>query len=291
MDKKNVALVLSGGGARGLAHIGVIEELLSQNYNITSVAGTSMGAMVGAFYAMNKMQDFKEWIYTVDKKKIFQLIDFSFGKQGLIKGDKVINAIKEIIPDVNIQDLEIPYSATATDLKSKKEVVFTKGSIYNAMRASIAIPSVFTPVKTDNALLVDGGVVNNIPINNVKRRNKDILIAVNVNANIPKYQPKIDEIETIKKQKIYKQKLIYFYRHLKKISILPHGDRMNYFNLIDQTISIMMHKNTELQLEKYSLDLLIKVSRDTCSTFDFFKAEEIVEIGRIMAAEQLVNLK
>jgi len=291
MTKQNVALVLSGGGARGLAHIGVIEELLAQNYNITSIAGTSMGSMVGAFYAMNKLQEFKEWMYTIDKRKTFQLVDFSFGNQGLIKGERVINAMKEIIPDINIENMNIPYSATATDIISKKEVVFTSGSVYEAIRASIAIPSVITPVKTESGLLVDGGVVNNIPIDNVKRIKDDILIAVDVNANVPSIKPAITKKEALKKYTIYQNKLKSFHQHLKKINPLHHEDRMNYFNLINQTISLMMHQMSELHLEKHSVDLLINISRDTCSTFDFFKAEEIVETGRYITSEQLITLK
>ena len=124
----NVSLVLSGGGARGIAHIGVIEELEKQGFNIKSISGTSMGSLVGAVYAVGKMQEYKNWIYTLDRLDVFKLIDFTFSSQGLVKGDRVFKKMKEFIPDTNIEDLEIHYAATAADIINNKEVVFTKGS-------------------------------------------------------------------------------------------------------------------------------------------------------------------
>jgi NTE family protein len=165
--KQKVSLVLSGGGARGIAHIGVIEELEKQGFEIASISGTSMGAVVGGVYALGKMEEYKNWLYTLDKIKIFSLIDFSFSTQGLVKGDKLLNTVKAFIPDANIEDLSIPYAAIAADIINKKEVVFTKGSLFDAIRASMAIPTVFTPVKTEHGLLIDGGIINNMPINHV----------------------------------------------------------------------------------------------------------------------------
>jgi len=191
--KVNVSLVLSGGGARGIAHIGVIEELEKQGLEIKSIAGTSMGALVGGIYAVGKLQEYKNWMYTLDKIDVFKLIDFTLSSQGLIKGDRVFKKMKEFIPDMNIEELKIHYTATATDIINKKEVVFTKGSIYEAIRASVAFPSVLTPVKKDDSVLVDGGVMNNVPINHVKRTRDDILIVVYVNAVIPVYKPFISK--------------------------------------------------------------------------------------------------
>jgi len=133
---KNVTLVLSGGGARGFAHIGAIEELESRGYIINSIAGTSMGSLIGGVYATGKLNEFKEWAYNLDKQEVFKLIDFSFSNQGLIKGDKVLKTMKKFIPDANIEDLKIKYTATAFDLAQNKEIVFREGSLYNAIRAS-----------------------------------------------------------------------------------------------------------------------------------------------------------
>jgi NTE family protein len=152
--KEKVSLVLSGGGARGIAHIGVIEELEKQGFEIKSIAGTSMGALVGGIYAVGKLQEYKNWMYTLDKLDVFKLIDFTLSSQGLIKGDRVFKKMKEFIPDMNIEELNIHYAATATDLINKEEVVFTKGSVYKSIRASTAIPSVLTPVKKDNQYIL-----------------------------------------------------------------------------------------------------------------------------------------
>jgi NTE family protein len=285
--KQKVSLVLSGGGARGIAHIGVIEELERQNYEIYSVTGTSMGAIVGGVYALGKLEEYKKWLFTLDKRKVFSLVDFTLSSQGLIKGDKVFKKMKEFISDANIEDLQINYAAVATDILNRKEVVFTQGSIYSAIRASVAIPTVFTPVKTENGLLVDGGVLNNIPISHAKRTANDMLIAVDVNANIPMKKSSESIKENTVKQSVYQNKVLDFYSHLRKVHPKNHEEHLSYFNLISKTISLMTHRISQLSLENYSPDLLIEVSHDSCSMYDFYKAEEMVETGRNAAKESL----
>ncbi|MDA3952133.1 MAG: patatin-like phospholipase family protein [Bacteroidales bacterium] len=281
--KQKVSLVLSGGSARGIAHIGVIEEIERQGYEIVSVSGTSMGSMVGGIYALGKLEEFKNWLYTLDKMRVFNLVDFTFSSQGLVKGDKVFNTMKEFIHDDNIENLKIHFVATATDIINGKEVVFTQGSVFEAIRASIAIPTVFTPVKTEKGLLVDGGVLNNIPINHVKRTSKDLLIVVNVNADVPILKSVIYKKEVEKKQSIYLNKIKEFRDHLYKTSPSNHKEKLSYFNLIDKTISLMINQMAQMSLSTFYPDILINISRETCGNFDFYKAEELVEIGRIEA--------
>lgn len=284
---QKVSLVLSGGGARGIAHIGVVEELVKQGFVITSVAGTSMGALVGGVYVLGKMNEFKNWIYTLDKIKTFSLVDFTISTQGIVKGDRVLNKMKEFIPDVNIEDLSLPYVAIAADIINRKEVVFTKGSVFNAIRASISIPTVFTPVKTENGLLVDGGIINNIPINHVKRIAGDILIAVNVNADIPVNKQHITRKAAKISQSIYQKKINEFKNQLQKINPLGHNEKFGYFELISKTIGLMTYHNSQMSLDKYSPNILINISRDSCTTYDFYKAEELVEIGRYSAKQSI----
>jgi len=278
--KQKVALVLSGGGARGIAHIGVIEELEKQGYEITSIAGTSMGSLVGGVYALGKLEVFKNWICTLDKRRVFNLVDFALSKQGMIKGDRVLKKMKDFIPDTNIEDLSIPYVAVAADLLHKEEVAFSEGSIYEAIRASISIPTVLTPVKTGDRLLVDGGVMNNIPINQVKRTAGDLLVVVNVNANIPASAPQLSLEESKKTHSTYQNKLKEFYNHLKKINPLGHDEKLGYFTLITKTLDLMTDHMSQMTLSMFSPDILINVSRDSCTLYDFYKAEEMVEIGR-----------
>ena len=165
---KDIALVLSSGGARGLAHIGVIEELESRGYHITSIAGCSMGALIGGVYAAGKLTEFREWMKTIDRKKMLELTDFSLSLNHFVKGKRIIETIMEFVPDVAIEDLPIPYSAVAADLKEGREVVFSKGSLFEAIRASISLPSFYEPVQRDGMILIDGGVINPIPLNRVR---------------------------------------------------------------------------------------------------------------------------
>lgn len=286
--KPRITLVLSGGGARGIAHIGVIEELERRGYEIASIAGTSMGALVGGVYADDAMPPFKEWMLSLDKWKIFRLVDFTLGRQGMVRGDKVFNKMKDFIPDTLIENLRIPYVAVAVDLIGKKEVVFREGSLFDAIRASVSIPSVFTPVRTKDALLVDGGVLNNIPVNHARRIPGDLLVVVNVNSIIPFSRPKISREEDEKQKRAYQKKIEEFQSHLQKI--LPHNpaeknsqgneEKMGYFNLIEKTVGLMTDRLAQLAMKDYSPDILIEVSHEACGTFDFYRAGEMVEIGR-----------
>jgi len=286
-----ISLVLSGGGARGMAHIGVIEELQARGHEIVSVAGTSMGSVIGGAFALGKMTEFKEWLYTLDKMKVFGLVDFTLSSQGLVKGEKVFQKMREFIEDRNIEDLPIPYVAVAADIINMKEVVFDRGSIYDAMRASIAIPTVFKPVKTGDGLLVDGGVLNNIPINRIKRIPGDFLVAVYVNADIPVSRPAITTEQEEEQQSVYQTKIKEFYHHLQKINPFGQEEHFGFFDLINNTISTVTNRLAHLALADYQPDLLIEVSRDACGTFDFYRAEEMVEMGRHAAIEKLDALK
>jgi NTE family protein len=289
MTKQKIALVLSGGGARGIAHIGVIEELEKQGHEITSIAGTSMGALVGGVYALGKMEEFKNWLYSLDRSKVFRLVDFTFSSQGLVKGDKVLNKMKEFILDKNIEDLPIPYAAVAVDLINKKEIVFTEGSIYQAIRASISIPTVLQPVKTKKGLLVDGGVLNNMPISQVKRTSGDQLFAVDVNAEIPLSRPPITTEENQTMLSLYQNKMKAFYQQFNWKTSKESEEQLGYFDLINKTIGLMTHHIARISMEKYPPDLLIEISRDASTMFDFYKAEELVEIGRYAAQKALTE--
>ncbi|MCD6201218.1 MAG: patatin-like phospholipase family protein [Bacteroidales bacterium] len=287
--KKNIALVLSSGGARGIAHIGVIEELLKRGYRITSIAGSSMGALVGGVYAAGGLEKLTEHILHLDKVDFFKLLDFSFSSSGLVKGDKVMKFIETYVPERNIEDLRISYKALATDIIHKKEVVFDKGDLFQAIRASIAIPTVFTPVPWQDTMLVDGGVLNPVPINFVERNPDDMLVVVNVNAMIP-YPRKIREKAQLSRKKAldikgkkqaFKNKLSLL---LKKKN---HKEHLGYFNLLTTTIELMLGRLGHLSIEKYPPDVLINISRSSYGTYDFLKAAEIIKMGRSYAVEAL----
>lgn len=178
--KQKVALVLASGGAKGFAHIGAIEALEESGYEITSIAGASMGALIGGIYAAGGLDKVKEWMYDLTDREVFRLVDFTLSPHALVKGSRLMDALKAIVPDCNIEDLEIPYCAVATDLKEGQEVVFRSGSLYDAIRASISIPMLFRPVEHGDMLLIDGGITNGLPLDRVVRTEGDKLVAVNL---------------------------------------------------------------------------------------------------------------
>jgi len=274
---KKISLVLSGGGARGIAHIGVLEELEKQGYEIHSITGTSMGALVGGIYAAGKIKEFKKWILDLNKIDIFKLVDFTLLNSGFIKGDKVFDELSTFIQDRQIQDLPIKFSATATDLIGKKEILFTEGSLYNAMRASIAIPNVLTPVRKEGSILVDGGVVNNIPINHAQRIDNDLLIAVNVNADIP--LPKKKKKKE-KHQSFYQNTIDKFSKNLSELFSDNKNDDLSYFDIMSASFELMRNEMVKLSLRNNPPDILIETSRDSCNIYDFYKADELIEMGR-----------
>ena len=182
MKKKSVSLVLGSGGARGLAHIGVINWLDENGYEINSISGSSMGALIGGIYAAGELQTYTDWVTKLEKMDVLRLLDFSFGEGGLIKGERIINVLRELIGNHKIEDLPCSFTAVASDLENQKEVWLNKGPLFDAIRASIAIPSIFTPVEYRGKRLVDGGLLNPIPIAPTLKDKTDMTIAVNLSA-------------------------------------------------------------------------------------------------------------
>ena len=283
LQKKDIALALSSGGARGLAHIGVIEELESQGYRITSIAGCSMGALIGGVYAAGKLEEFREWMKTVDKKKMLELTDFSLSLNHIVKGTRIIKAIMEFVPDVLIEDLPIPYCAVATDWVSGREVVIDRGSLFEAIRASISLPTFYEPVRRDGMILIDGGVVNPIPMNRVKRHEGDLLVAVDVSGHDYKaqWEKTIKLTERQKHDKSLKAKLLDM--------IIPDNIEFNYYTLLSRTSSIMIRQNSLLMAQLTKPDILIDIQMSRYGSFDYDKSERLITIGRNKARKALTT--
>lgn len=277
---KNVALVLSSGGSRGLAHIGVINALETNGYKITSIAGSSIGAVIGGLYAMNQLQNYVDWVSSLNMKSVWGLLDFTFNKQGIIKGEKVFDKMKTFIPDMNIQDMKIPFAAVATDLIYEKDVVFNTGSFYEAVRASISIPAMLTPVKHGDSWLVDGGVLNPIPIDHVKRQVDDLLVVVNLHGQCcgQSIQTKEEEEKS------------YFNRMFKALSMqqkIPKSNQIGYYDLLNFTSTAMINKIAQLSIEKHQPDLVIDIPSDASGIFEFYKAKELIELGKQLTIDEL----
>ena len=279
--KQNVALVLSSGGSKGLAHIGVINELVKQGFQISSVSGSSIGSVIGGLYAMGKLHEYTKWVSTFNKMDIWGFMDFTLTKNGLLKGERVFDKMKTFIPDMNIEDMPIPFAAVATDILHEKEVVFTKGSFYEAVRASVAIPAVFTPVKYKNTILVDGGILNPIPIEHVSRKNGDILIVVNLYG-----EKKVDIPNEKNTDKGYLNRLIN-----SLLTLISTGDKSSkgYYSLLSSTTSAMIHTIANMSIEKHKPDMIINIPHDSANTFDFYRAKELIELGESAAKEAIIN--
>lgn len=284
---QKIALVLSGGGAKGLAHIGAIEVLEKYGFEITSIAGTSAGSLIGGIYAMGKLDVFKDWVIKLRKRDILRLMDFSLGINGLVKGDKFFEKLRTFIPDVNIENLEIPFSAVATDLLNEKEVIFSSESMFDAMRASISIPDIFVPVKYKHTLLVDGGVLNPTPISAVQRNEGDIVVVVDLYST----QNLIDKkqnIEVIQKDsKKISDRLKKLRKHISKS--IKKKDRLSagYLKVLDMSSEAMVDKISELTIEKYKPEIVINIASNAAGIFEFYRAKALIEYGREQAEKSI----
>ena len=324
--KKRVALALSSGGPRGFAYIGALEVLQERGYEVSAVAGTSIGALVGGVYAAGRLAEFKEWLLSLDTRKVFSLMDFSLSMSHIVKGDKIIEAIKEIVPDVNIEDMPMPFSAVATNLYTGEEVVFDKGNLFSAIRASMSIPSLFKPVQYGNVVLIDGHSSNCLPLNRVHRAKGDILIGFDTNyfdvdaiRNIVEdSEQKYAEYEQLRTAKetemhvvatsIKSNEEMSFWGKLKALGALkleamrevrnfreeyidnlPETDwEDNYYGIIDRTFSIMNQHNSRLMIELCKPDILVQMPFDAYGDIsDYALAGEIIEKGRALMTQAL----
>ncbi len=298
--KKKVHLVLGSGGARGLAHIAVIEELEKEGFEIIEVIGCSMGAVIGGFYAAGHLKEYKEWLFGLSKSDVFDLMDFTFTKQGFIKGEKIFNTLREMTGDLNIEDFKVPFTAVATDMKNNKEVYFRKGDLFRALRASVSIPGVFLPVIDGNRLLVDGGVLNPMPVNLVKKKEDAIVVAVNLNA------PAEDSFRAIKKstrelarkneiqkwiEKMLPDGLKEYAKKYGKEGAETEKEEFSLMGLMEATFSFTQDRLSELILETSKPDILISIPRNAAGTFEFYESKNIYSLGqeRCKKAMQLLE--
>ena len=271
---KDVALVLSSGGARGLAHIGAIEELEAQGYRITSIAGCSMGALIGGVYAAGKLEEFRSWMKTVDRKKMLELTDFSISLNHIVKGTRIIEAIMEFVPDMPIENLPIPYCAVATDWKGGREVVMNKGSLFEAIRASISLPTFYEPVQRDGMILIDGGVTNPIPLNRVARHKGDILVGVDVSGHDYAAQSELQHeiAEKRRRSTSLSQQILN--------KLLPDNLDFNYYTMLSRVSSIMIRQNSILMTQLTKPDILVDIQMSRYGGFDYDKSEKLIAVGR-----------
>ena len=286
-NNKSVSLILGSGGARGLAHIGVIQELEKNDYAIKSISGCSMGALIGGIYAIGKLDEFEEWIRALSKQDIFSLLDLSLQKGGLIKGDKIIGTLRNLVGETLIENLPIPYTAVAADIQAEKEVWLNKGPLFDAIRASISLPLFFTPFNHNGVLLVDGGVLNPVPIAPAFNDHTDLKIAVNLGGAVLKAKRAELPVELVGEQSFLHNQVTSFIDSLRAESTTALGLDWGMYDVANQSFDAMQSTIARHKLAVYPPDILLEIPRNVCGTLEFDRADEMIELGRKTALQHI----
>lgn len=289
---ETVSLVLGSGGARGLAHIGVINFLEENGYRIRSVAGASMGALVGGIWAAGRLADYADWVQALTRFDVFKLMDFSFSWSGLIKGERIIELLRELVGDRDIESLPVSYTAVATDLDSGKEIWINQGNLFDAIRASIAIPTFFTPHTYLDRRLVDGGLVNPVPIAPTLKDVTDLTIAVNLIGKASAEMEAPPEPEPPPQDRLsgYQRRIRRFIDSLYKNGEPDEQAReeeLGLFDILNRSFDTMQSTVAKLKLAAYAPDVVVEIPRNACGMLDFFRAEEMIALGRRLAEDAL----
>jgi NTE family protein len=278
MTKRSVSLVLGSGGARGLAHIGVIEYLVANEFEIRCLSGSSIGAMIGGIFAAGKLDEYTRWVSELSRNDVVRLLDLSFGRGGLFKGDRIINVLRELIGDRNIEDLDLAYTAVATDIDEGKEIWLRRGPLFDAIRASIAFPTVFTPHLYLGRRLVDGGLVNE----------SEITIAVSLAGKPelvlelpPETEPQKVEASDAR------ARIGQFIEGLQQKFGSREEREIGMFDIVAKSIDTMQASISRAKVAAYSPDIVIEIPANACGFFEFHRATHMIEIGHESAARAL----
>ncbi|MCW5626206.1 MAG: patatin-like phospholipase family protein [Burkholderiales bacterium] len=290
--RRKVGLALGSGSARGLAHIGVLRALREANIEADLIAGSSVGALVGAAYASGKLEPLETAFRGFDWKTVAFLLDPVFPRSGLIDGRKIAAFVRTHVPPARIEELPLPFRAVATDIMTGDEVAIDAGDIIEAVRASIAIPGILTPVRSNGRVLADGGLVNPVPVSTARAMGADIVIAVDLNHDViahrmsllkppPDAKPNVmarllDGINAIDNPALAQ------FRAWLQQEPLP-----GIFDVLAASIYITQARITEANLRYFKPDVLIQPPLGGVKFLEFHRAEEIIEIGYRAACEQL----
>src|SRR5579875_4166008 len=311
-SRPRVALALGSGGARGYAHIGVINELQERGYDIVGIAGSSMGALVGGLQAAGKLDDFAEWAKSLTQRAILRLLDPSITAAGVLRAEKIIDAVRDILGAVTIEELQIPYTAVATDLITGKSVWLQRGPIDEAIRASIAIPGVIAPHVVDGRLLADGGILDPLPMAPIAAVNADLTIAVSLSGNETEAERETESRPAAEwLNRMVRNTSALFERpaaravlsrfgaatpdaaaETEEVEEIPEEPKLGgRFEVMNRTIDIAQAALARHTLAAYPPDLLIEVPRSACRSLEFHRAAEVIDIGRALASRTLDTLE
>ncbi len=321
LDRPTVALALGSGGARGFAHIGAIQVIEERGLDVVSVAGTSMGALVGGLYAAGELAGYTDWVEDLTQLDVVRLLDPSMSAPGAIRAEKVLARVRDLLDGALIEDLPIDYTAVATDLFARKEVWFQKGLVETAIRASIAIPGIITPVMLNGRLLADGGIMDPLPIAPTAAARADLTIAVSLSGADPhgrEAEPvvAVAEEEPVEEwsdrfrrsaSQLLDRDLVRSLMHRfggddddrveaeagtarsvgggEPFEKLPDG--LSKFDMMNLSLDAMQSLLLRFRLAAYPPDVLITVPKNAARTLDFHRADEMIALGRTLTAEAL----
>ncbi len=295
--KTPVSLVLGSGGARGLAHIGVIRALAEDGkWEVQSVSGASIGALIGGLYAAGELDVYTQWVRDLSRSDVWGLLDFSFTGKGLFEGERVMRKLKELVGDAQFEDLDIPFTAVATDLERRQEVWMNTGGLFEAIRASMAIPGLFTPAVRNGRILVDGGLLSPLPIGPSLARTTERTIAVSLNGAVdaePDHapEPAADGVS----EPDAEQDAGFFNRLARRAQDLwndEDNDAHPYdaIDTIARSLEAMQDRIARHQIASYPPDLLIEIPVTACGVLDFHRADDMIELGYTTAKKALDSL-
>lgn len=311
MESMRVALALGSGGARGYAHIGVIDELHERGHEVVGVAGSSMGALVGGLESAGKLDQFSSWASSLTQRAVLRLLDPSLTAPGVLRAEKILDAVREIVSDATIEELPIPYTSVATDLITGKSVWLQRGPLADAIRASIAIPGVITPHVLDGRLLADGGILDPVPMAPIAAVNADITIAISLSGDDPRRPAEPEPRPTVERwNRLWRNTSASLLdtkaaralleapsaqAMLSRFSTLGDDDgvaettgtpmpKFGSFEVMYRAIDIAQSALARHTLAAYPPDLFIEVPRNVCRSLDFHRATEVMDIGRELAA-------
>ena len=304
--RPTVALALGSGGARGYAHIGVIDELHDRGYQIVGIAGSSMGALVGGLQAAEHLDEFADWARSLTQRAILRLLDPSITAAGVLRAEKILDAVRDILGDATIEQLPIPFTAVVTDLLAGKSVWLQRGPVDEAIRASIAIPGVIAPHVVDGRLLADGGILDPLPMAPIAAVNADLTIAVSLSGSEaggnaePEPRPTTEWLNRMLSSTSALLDFPTARAVLNRLGVSitedpddadgdeePEVRTLSGFEVMNRTIDIAQAALARHTMAAYPPDLLIEVPRSACRGLEFHRAAEVIDIGRALAARAL----
>lgn len=278
--RPTVSLVLGSGGARGLAHIGVLQWLDEHDVDIRVIAGASIGALIGGFYAAGTLDAYTHWVRALRQSDVLRLIDFAFSRGGLIGGDRVMETLERLLGDANIEDLPIRYTAVATDLENQKEVWLERGSLFEAIRASISVPAFFAPVTVRGRVLVDGGLLNPIPIAPTMSAHTDMTIAVNLSGEPREAHPPAEALPSENhRRSSYQDRIGAFLDELLGRFTERDEESINMYNVVIRSFDAMQVTISRFKQAAYTPDYVIDIPSNAARLLEFYRADEMIALG------------